>query len=429
MTPAIRLLRALLPLILMPCLTQGRAEPLDADLHESVVTLDVAVKDFYGRKETGRLAVTQFMPDGDGPFPILILNHGRSATDRSTPPRFRYTRQAAFFVERGFAVFEPTRIGYGRFGTQFDPEYSGKCSQKDYQPMIDAARIEERAVLDYARRQPRVDPHRIVMVGQSVGGFVTTGVAADNPDGLVAAVNSRAVRGATLSGIPAHRARASGWKRCTSVSAARRACRCCGSIPRTTSTSARATAGPGMPRSSVPAARPTIGCCRRSATTGTCCLHAAPASGSPSCPPSSSSKGSRSGRSSLRGASAAPRRRGSLPRGVRLRWRECRCGPHDHGEHQLRVRRMRQAGRIGRLVGRPAARGERGAEAAGQPVVCAGPARAPSAGSNPAGKRGGRALAPRSRRPRCRTKGRRRNGVPKAGEAGSTPERAVPAWG
>ncbi|MGS1029490.1 alpha/beta hydrolase family protein [Burkholderia glumae] len=189
MTPAIRLLRALLPLILMPCLTQGRAEPLDADLHESVVTLDVAVKDFYGRKETGRLAVTQFMPDGDGPFPILILNHGRSATDRSTPPRFRYTRQAAFFVERGFAVFEPTRIGYGRFGTQFDPEYSGKCSQKDYQPMIDAARIEERAVLDYARRQPRVDPHRIVMVGQSVGGFVTTGVAADNPDGLVAAVN------------------------------------------------------------------------------------------------------------------------------------------------------------------------------------------------------------------------------------------------
>lgn len=202
MTPAIRLLRALLPLILMPCLTQGRAEPLDADLHESVVTLDVAVKDFYGRKETGRLAVTQFMPDGDGPFPILILNHGRSATDRSTPPRFRYTRQAAFFVERGFAVFEPTRIGYGRFGTQFDPEYSGKCSQKDYQPMIDAARIEERAVLDYARRQPRVDPHRIVMVGQSVGGFVTTGVAADNPDGLVAAVNFAGGAGGDPVGHP-----------------------------------------------------------------------------------------------------------------------------------------------------------------------------------------------------------------------------------
>ena len=51
--------------------------------------------------------------------------------------------------------------------------------------MIDAARAEELAVLDYSRRQPHVDPHRIVIVGQSVGGFVTTAMAADNPDGVV----------------------------------------------------------------------------------------------------------------------------------------------------------------------------------------------------------------------------------------------------
>ncbi|WP_460907794.1 alpha/beta hydrolase family protein [Paraburkholderia jirisanensis] len=165
------------------------AQQLAANLHESVATIDVAVKDFYGREETGKVAITQFLPDGDGPFPILILNHGRNGTDRSDPPRFRYTRQAAFFVKRGFAVFEPTRIGYGQFGTQFDPEYSGACRRKNYAPMVDAARIEESAVLDYAKRQPHVDPHRIVIVGQSVGGFVTTAVAAENPDGVVAAVN------------------------------------------------------------------------------------------------------------------------------------------------------------------------------------------------------------------------------------------------
>jgi dienelactone hydrolase len=166
-----------------------RAEQLRSDLHESVSIIDVTVKDFYGRKQTGKVALTQFLPDGDGPFPILILNHGRSPSDRGTPPRFRFTRQVTFFVKRGFAVFEPTRIGYGQFGTQFDPEYSGKCRQKDYAPMIDAARTEELAVLDYARRQPHVDPHRIVIVGQSVGGFVTTAMAAENPDGVVAAIN------------------------------------------------------------------------------------------------------------------------------------------------------------------------------------------------------------------------------------------------
>ncbi|VWB62770.1 alpha/beta hydrolase family protein [Burkholderia lata] len=148
----------------------------------------MAVKDFYGAEQTGKVVITQFLPDGDGPFPILILNHGRGA-DRGTPPRFRFTRQAAFFVKRGFAVFEPTRIGYGQFGTQFDPEYSGKCRQKDYAPMIDAARTEELAILDYARRQPHVDPHRIIMVGQSVGGFVTTAMAAENPDGVIGAIN------------------------------------------------------------------------------------------------------------------------------------------------------------------------------------------------------------------------------------------------
>ncbi|PPK45717.1 dienelactone hydrolase [Trinickia symbiotica] len=181
--------RRLLWICLALLVSGVRAEELRSELHESVSTIDVTVKDFYGTEQTGKVVITQFLPDGDGPFPILILNHGRSPSDRGTPPRFRYTRQVAFFVKRGFAVFEPTRIGYGQFGTQFDPEYSGKCRQKDYAPMIDAARTEELAVLEYARRQPHVDPHRIVIVGQSVGGFVTTAMAAENPDGVVGAIN------------------------------------------------------------------------------------------------------------------------------------------------------------------------------------------------------------------------------------------------
>ncbi|EJL88377.1 dienelactone hydrolase-like enzyme [Herbaspirillum sp. CF444] len=180
-------------------------QQLANDLHESVTSLDVKVKDFYGREETGKVVVTQFKPDGNGPFPILILNHGRSGTNRSDPPRFRYTKQARFFTERGFAVFAPTRIGYGEQGTHFDPEESGSCYSKNYAPMAEAATTEILAVLKYAKEQSYVDPNRVLIVGQSVGGYSTVATAAKHPDGLVAAINFAGGSGGdpvTHPGIP-----------------------------------------------------------------------------------------------------------------------------------------------------------------------------------------------------------------------------------
>ena len=165
------------------------AQPLAQDLNETVVRLPVTVKNFYGREVSGDVIVTQFKPAGAGPFPLVIINHGRSATDRSQPPRFRYTQQVRFFTERGYAVFVPTRLGYGATGVEPDPEESGGCSQKDYAPMAAAASTEVLAVLDYAKRQPYVNPERVLLVGQSVGGYTTTAAAARMPAGLVAAIN------------------------------------------------------------------------------------------------------------------------------------------------------------------------------------------------------------------------------------------------
>lgn len=162
---------------------------LATELHESVTAITVAVKDLYGRDIKGEVVITQFKPDGDGPFPILILNHGRSATNRAASPRFRFTQQARYFVKRGFAVFVPTRIGYGEKGTTPDPEESGSCNNKNYAPMADAASKEILAVLEYAKTQAYVDASRVLIVGQSVGGYSTVAVAAKNPSGLVAAIN------------------------------------------------------------------------------------------------------------------------------------------------------------------------------------------------------------------------------------------------
>ncbi|MFZ6864583.1 alpha/beta hydrolase family protein [Undibacterium sp. Ji67W] len=159
------------------------------DLFESVVDIDVSVKDLLGRQVTGKVVITQFKPNGDGPFPIMILNHGRSGTNRDQPARFRYTAQARYFVKRGFAVFVPTRIGYGELGTTPDPEDSGSCRNKNYAPSAEAASTEVIAVLDYAKQLPYVDPKKVLIAGQSVGGYTTVATAAKNPSGVLAAIN------------------------------------------------------------------------------------------------------------------------------------------------------------------------------------------------------------------------------------------------
>src|SRR5262245_55373924 len=52
------------------------------DLHEQVLRLPVTVKNLYGREETRSIALTVFKPAGDGPFPLVIMSHGRASSDR-----------------------------------------------------------------------------------------------------------------------------------------------------------------------------------------------------------------------------------------------------------------------------------------------------------------------------------------------------------
>lgn len=167
----------------------SQAQIRAAGLYESTSSLTVQVKDLHQRDTTGTIVVTSYRPTGSGPFPILILNHGRRGTDRAQPVRFVYTQQARYFVKRGFAVFVPTRIGYGAMGVSPDPEQSGDCNQKNYAPMAQAASSQIAAVLAFASMQSYADAKRAVIVGQSVGGYSTIAVAAQNLDGVVAAIN------------------------------------------------------------------------------------------------------------------------------------------------------------------------------------------------------------------------------------------------
>ena len=181
--------------LLAACAGQAAAQPagerIAADLREEVTRIEVKAKDLYGREETASIALTVFRPTGEGPFPLAIVSHGRgNAQQRAAQGRQRFELLARYLVSKGFAVLVPTRVGYGdTFAGGFDPEESGPCNNKRFEPMATAASDQVLAALAHAGKLHWVDSTRWLAIGQSVGGLTTLAVASRRPPGLVAAIN------------------------------------------------------------------------------------------------------------------------------------------------------------------------------------------------------------------------------------------------
>lgn len=157
---------------------------------EELVRVEVTLRHEILGEIRHELPVTVFRDDAIARAPFVVLGHGRatSAAANAALGQARYTANSRYLVSLGFAVFVPTRIGYGIAGGQ-DLEYSGECVAKRYAPGYDAAAQQTRAVVAYARGRPDIDPGRGLVMGQSYGGATAIAVAADPPEGVRAAVN------------------------------------------------------------------------------------------------------------------------------------------------------------------------------------------------------------------------------------------------
>jgi len=167
------------------------ALPARAALGESVIRAPVV-----SGVEQSYIEVTVFRPQGAGPFPIVVLSHGspRSAEDRRRQGRQRLVAQSRRFVAMGFAVLVPTRRGYGESGGKWAEAY-GTCSNPDYYAAgLETAR-DLHAAVDAVRGEPWADSRRVVLAGQSAGGFGSVAASSQPFDGLVAVVNFAGGRG------------------------------------------------------------------------------------------------------------------------------------------------------------------------------------------------------------------------------------------
>lgn len=143
-------------------LNKANAYALDNTLHEEIIMLPVS----YANQQF-ELETTLFKPSGQGPFPVLIMNHGKDRGNPRQQTRDRFLALSREFVKRGYAVVVPMRRGFSRSGGVYknsgcDLKMAGQSQADDIQ-----------AVLLALQKQQWVDAQHIVIAGQSYGGLAT----------------------------------------------------------------------------------------------------------------------------------------------------------------------------------------------------------------------------------------------------------------
>jgi dienelactone hydrolase len=144
-----------------------------------------------------RLEMVVHRPEGDGPFPTLVMNHGSTGMG-NRPEWFGLTwtspEVSAFFVARGWQVIYPQRRGRGHSEGLYDEGFETDRSRYSCQaalslPGAERALADIQVVMAHIRQRGDVDPRRVVIGGVSRGGILATAYAGQHPQEVVGAIN------------------------------------------------------------------------------------------------------------------------------------------------------------------------------------------------------------------------------------------------
>ena len=164
-------------LAMLPGLSVEQELQLDYRINEHIVLIPA------GRNHQARLETTVFQPNGPGPFPLIIINHGKDPGHPNLQPRDRFYHMAHAFVARGYAVMVPMRQGFANSTGRYR-DHGCDMTANGY---IQAEDI--RDALEFARGQKWIDAEHIVVAGQSYGGLATMALGTRDLPGVRGLIN------------------------------------------------------------------------------------------------------------------------------------------------------------------------------------------------------------------------------------------------
>ena len=169
---------ALTLIFFIPAIATAASALSDARLIEQVIRIPVTSAGSVVELET-----TLFKPPGDGPFPALIMNHGKARGNPRLQERDCFIAISREFVKRGYAVVIPMRTGFAHSGGRYiddgcNLEANGQTQANDVQ-----------GVVDYLVQQPWVDRERLLVAGQSHGGLTALALGTRTIAGVRGLIN------------------------------------------------------------------------------------------------------------------------------------------------------------------------------------------------------------------------------------------------
>jgi len=141
---------------------------------------------------SGSLVLHGFLykPEGQGPFPAILWNHGSERRPGWLP------EVAPLFLSKGYVLFIPHRRGHGRSPGDYVMDLLERANQsggpsarnKMLVELMEQHLQDQVAAFAYLKGLPEVDPQRIAVAGCSFGGIQTV-LMAEKGLGVRAAVD------------------------------------------------------------------------------------------------------------------------------------------------------------------------------------------------------------------------------------------------
>jgi len=154
--------------------------------------------------QAASLEAVVIRPDSPGRFPLVVLVHGTprgegqaftEAIARTSPAEMNAA--AVAFAQHSFAAVSIMRRGFGESSGPYGEDAPGRCEGRRYTAAVQRSGEDVAAAVAALREQPWAAPDRVLLVGQSTGGFAVSAAAALHPPGVLGVIDFAGGRGST----------------------------------------------------------------------------------------------------------------------------------------------------------------------------------------------------------------------------------------